>query len=135
MNLRTEQLGIVRTALSYGIQPELVIAIRLLEGDPPADSAYGEWGMPKAVYQTYSERLDGCCATLRGLLMAYLGNPYQIVTTEANHRRLVYLDAVIAFLGRTYCPTGEGAPSKNENWIPGVTEIYQRLTKENYSLV
>lgn len=135
MNLRAEQHNIVLTALSYGIDPHLVLAIRLHEGDPPIDSEYGEFGMPRNIYQNYQKRLNGSCATLRGLLQAYLGNPYQIVYTASGHRRLRYLDAVIAFVGAKYCPVGPGLPEKNRNWIPGVTQLYTERVAENAPLV
>lgn len=135
MNLRAEQHNIVLTALSYGIDPHLVLAIRQLEGDPPITSEYGEFGMPRNIYRDYQQRLDGSCATLRGLLQAYLGNPYQIVATQAGHRRLKYLDAVIAFVGKTYCPVGPDMPAKNAAWVPGVTQLYTERVAGNAPLV
>lgn len=135
MNLRAERCNIVNVALSYGVDPELILAIRLAEGDPPLDSLYGEFGMPRKTYTDYQARLYGCCATMRGLIGAYLGNPFEIVTTQANHRRLRYMQAVIEYIGRTYCPTGPGTPDKNARWVPNVSQIYNERTQANVALV
>ena len=132
VHIEQEWPGIRAAALGHGVDPFLVLAIRLQEnGEPGGD--WGEFGLPADRYPDYTTQLAGCCKTVRSALVEYDGNPYTLTITSAGYRRVVPKAAFLTALRDRYAPlrAANDPHGVNANWFPGVMKFYSEHAVQN----
>lgn len=129
VNLQVEFPTISAICFDRGLDPYFIAAVRVAENGGPGR----EFGVLDGRSNTYAAQLRVCTRTILGLLLRYDGNPY-MMTDVAGLKRVMYTPALIAFVGRSYCPAGaDNDPTGlNVNWYTNVVATYTKLVRQAF---
>jgi hypothetical protein len=122
-----EWLLIRAAAIAHGIDPFFVAAIRKAENGGPGK----EFGVLTIKAPSYSEQLDGCCATVRNRMIEKPPR-YRPRLLKSGISRLCLTDDWIDWFGSRWAPlnVANDPDSLNRNWSDNVVRLYQRMMNE-----
>lgn len=123
-----EKVEIECVAREYGLEPELVAAVRKAENG----SAGREFGILSVDAPDFPSQLRTCCATLRRYLYEYGRNPFVLASTDKGHDRLSYSPEFIQYAAKRYAPQGASndPTALNSNWSRNVNTFYRKFIVE-----
>lgn len=120
-----EAAAITTVAHLHGVDPAFIAAIRRAENG----KAGRQFGVMLPEATTYAKQLAGCVKTIRGYLIRYTRNPFALVQTDGDFRRLIYTLGFLQFAQSIYCEIGaDNDPTqKNQYWLENVRQHYERF--------
>lgn len=112
-------------AISHGVDPCFVMAIRIAENGGPGK----EFGVLSVHAPTYDEQCAVCCATVAHRLFTLSTAAGHIFPIDFSHGCAFYSDEFIQHFANIWAPRGatNDPNGLNSNWAHNVIQLYKEI--------